>query len=75
MTIFAAVGVLAQLCASLTTETLRILVRDTLEALNVVSFATVAIPSFFMNTSCFTIKCPQLYLRSLFLTNSLNIDR
>ena len=46
MTIFAAVGVLAQLCASLTTETLRILVRDTLETLNVVSFATVQFEAF-----------------------------
>ena len=46
MTICAAVVVLAQLCASRTTETLRILVRATLAALNVVSFATVQFEAF-----------------------------
>ena len=41
MTVFATVGFLAHLFASRATELLRIIVRSTLDTLDVVSFATV----------------------------------
>ena len=64
MTIFTAVGVLAQLCASRTTETLRILMRTTLAALNVVSFATVQFEalSFLSRRQFHPLRCRLLLL-------------